>query len=87
MVSLPENWRDKVMRMSEGNPGALNVLMAVLHVVGPEKGLPLLDQLDQAGVRGPSLWAAYDDVCGRDLTRFLDAIVNDIESLKSKERQ
>lgn len=59
--------------MSEGNPGALSVLIAIIHK-DPVKGMFDILHLDDMNIRGPQIWIGYKDHCGQDLDRFLKAL-------------
>jgi hypothetical protein len=64
---------DFMVLMSEGNPGALNVLMKILHedyVVGFVNIL----SLDDMNIRGTQIWVGYKDYCGEKLDSFIEAI-------------
>jgi len=70
--------KDMVVKMCEGNPGALNVLMMLLtnDAGEPNEAMRVFDllHLDDMGMRGPSIWVGYKDHCGEDLTKFRAAI-------------
>lgn len=67
-------------RVGQFNPGALNVVGALL-TSGKEDAVAALDG---AGIRGPAVWVAFNDVHGRNHVALADAAINDIESLKRK---
>ena len=64
--------KDIMMKMSQGNPGALNVMCMMLKEHGAEAILTLLD-LDDMNMRGPSIWVGYKDWAGCDLEKFMEA--------------
>jgi len=66
---------DVVTKMSEGNPGALRVIMELYKetpTIDPQNLLgglgPILD-LDTLGIYGPRIWMLYKDVCGEDVAK------------------
>jgi hypothetical protein len=70
-VSFSDSTIDVLVKMSEGNPGALNVLMTLLERVediDPDAGLGgllyvlLLDDLE---IYGPRIWMLFKYVCGQ----------------------
>ena len=66
-----------LFKISEGNPGALSVLVRIVKespVIDPDSAMaglgPLLD-FDTMGLYGSKIWLLYKDVCQYDLTRML----------------
>ena len=66
---------DAVCSMSDGNPGAIHVMVRLVKespTICPSWGfagmLPLI-QLDAAGLYGSSIWVLYKDICGSDTAR------------------
>ena len=53
--------------MSEGNPGALNVLCTLAK---EDNGVILILDLDDMGMRGSQIWIEWKDGCGQDLEKF-----------------
>lgn len=68
---------DVLFKMSEGNPGAISVLMRILaegEKIDPQNfmgGLGPILSLDSYRVYGPKIWMLYKDVCGHDLVKML----------------
>lgn len=56
-----------VMTMSEGNPGAMSVIM---NMIATPKGLLDLLLLDSLDIRGSHLYMLNNDCCGRSPERF-----------------
>lgn len=79
-IKASDTMMDVMVKMSEGNPGALTVLMQLwLREHGPE----LVLDLDDMGVRGSSIWVGYKDYCEEDLERFALCItMRDSEMMK-----
>jgi len=72
-LKLDMNINDALFAMSEGNPGAINVLMDSvkrnqeidpLNAMGP---WGLVVNLDTIEVYGSRIWILYKDLCGQDL--------------------
>lgn len=72
--------------VSEGNPGAATVILAISKQLNEEvpswcKGrvwnepLWYLMVLDDMGIRGPLLWILYKDVCGRSTLQTMAVII------------
>jgi len=76
-IKLTDSTRSAIVKLCEGNPGALSVCLeiitndaridpqALLHGIGP------LLMLDSLGIYGPRIWMLYKDVCGQDLVKTL----------------
>lgn len=58
--------------MSEGNPGALSVLMKLAE---DPMGLMHILDLDDMGMRGSQIWVAWKYHCKEDLPTFIKALV------------
>jgi len=74
-VRLDMTTQELVMEMSEGNPGAINVMMLLLR---EEKdiGIFKIFILDDMNIRGTQIWIAYKDACNQDL-KVLDECLRD----------
>ena len=76
-LKLQDTGFDVVYKMSEGNPGALNVCLQILQngeQIDPDAalgGLGALLGLDTLGIYGSDIWLFYKDVCGQNLTNAL----------------
>lgn len=77
-VALTDTTRDVVVKLCEGNPGAINVMMMVLKDgnqidpdAAPMGGLMTLLRFDDLDIVGPRIWLLYKDVCGSDVTRLM----------------
>lgn len=60
-----------IKTMSEGNPGAMRVLMELLKT---NDSIILLLHLDDMNIRADQIWIGYKDYCGEDLDKFVTAI-------------
>ena len=64
-------------KMSEGNPGALNVLMRLIDeggAIDPDAfmgGMSNVFDLDTNKIYGSSIWILYKDICGEDLRKMI----------------
>lgn len=73
-IQLEDNLLSMASKMSEGNPGALFVIMEIIthgSEIDPDCGplgpiAPVLD-LDMLEIYGPRIWMLYKDVCGENL--------------------
>ncbi len=73
-LSLEDDMIEVLRTLSEGNPGALSVLIEVLN--GDLEGLSDIHILDDMNIRGPQIWVAYKDVCKQDISNFREKIRN-----------
>lgn len=71
-IGLNDTWEEILKKMSQGNPGALSVMMRFLKE--DPAGLMVILHLDDMGMRGPAIWVGYKDHCGEDLAKFKEAI-------------
>jgi hypothetical protein len=71
---------DALFAMSEGNPGAITVLMdsvkrnGEIDPVNAHGPWGLMVNLDYLEIYGSRIWMLYKDVCGEDLPRTTAAI-------------
>lgn len=68
-IKLTDAMGDIAVKMTEGNPGALRVLMEIIEqgkAIDPHDGFapmgPILS-LDTRGIYGPRIWVLYTNVC------------------------
>jgi len=72
-VTLEDSFMDVVIKLAEGNPGAMNVIMQLYQNaahIDPQDfmgGLGSVLALDTHGIYGSRIWMLYKDVCGEDL--------------------
>ena len=69
-IQLTDTFQDIIVKLSDGNPGAIHVCMELAKTssaVDPDSALgplgPLLS-LDTHGIYGSRIWMLYKDVCG-----------------------
>lgn len=76
-IQLNDSMQDVMFKMSEGNPGALNVCVQILKEgarIDPDDimgGLGTILSLDTLGLYGSKIWMLYKGVCGGDLPKML----------------
>ena len=73
---LNDTVMDIFVKLSEGNPGALNVCMQILEdspKIDPDCAHPLITlfTFDDLGIYGSRIWMLYKDVCNQDLKATL----------------
>ncbi len=64
--------KDAIVKMCDGNPGALNVLVQL--VKRDEFGFIDLFHLDDVEIYGPNIWICYKEICGQDIDALSAAI-------------
>jgi len=75
-IQLTDSTMDVVMKMGEGNPGAITVIMSLLKdaaKIDPDNWMPGLGEilsLDSLGIYGSKIWMFYKDVCKENLTKM-----------------
>jgi hypothetical protein len=78
-IGLGMSVRDVVVEMSEGNPGAINVMMSIINSSDEMRGsIPaamILLHLYDMNIRGPQIWLAYKDWAGQDLGKLIKAVM------------
>ena len=62
-----DSMKDVAMKMSEGNPGALQVVMKLLSNPGD---LMYILACDKIGLYGSRLYMLWNDCCDRDIEAF-----------------
>jgi hypothetical protein len=79
-IQLTDNTMDVVVKMSEGNPGAMNALMEILSkgklidTDDPIQGLGAILMLDTLGIYGSDIYVLHSDICDRNLAKTLAVI-------------
>ena len=76
-IQLTDSMMDIVMKMSEGNPGAVTVIAQLIKEnarVDPDSALGELGtilHLDSAGIYASDIWMVYKDICGQNIVSFI----------------
>lgn len=66
-LTLSDEVKDIAIKMCEGNPGALEVLMGLMtHRFVSTSGAILLLWLDLCGIYGSEIWILFKDKCHSD---------------------
>ena len=79
-LTLEDTTQTALMKMSEGNPGALTVLLQVIEQaerIDPDSlggSAMVLLHLDEMGIHGPKVWMLYKDVCKQNLSHMMGAL-------------
>ena len=72
-ILLTDSVQDVLVKMSEGNPGALMVCMNLLQstpIIDPDNimgGIGIILSLDDMGIRGSRIWQLFKDICKENL--------------------
>jgi hypothetical protein len=70
-IGISDTFKDVIVKMADGNPGALRLCMDLMKdALGP---IYLL-HLDDMDIRGCAIWIGYKDYCKQDLERFKNLI-------------
>lgn len=73
LIQLNENLQEMIVKLAEGNPGGLTVLMELYK----EQEIGVIGtflHLDDMNIRGSQLWVAYKDYCKKDLSKLISAV-------------
>ncbi len=75
-ISLNDSMPDVIYKLSEGNPGAVNVLISILkdgEGIDKDCASQLLNvlHLDSLRIYGSRIWMLYKDVCSENLSEML----------------
>jgi hypothetical protein len=78
-IKLTDSVSDVLFKISDGNPGALTVLIEIVKqgaTIDPHCGEPILQilHLDSLELYGSRIWMLYKDVCGQNLSKTLACI-------------
>jgi hypothetical protein len=76
-IQLTDTAQDMLMKLCEGNPGALNVLIKLFtetELIDPDAAFgpySAILALDTLGIYGPHIWVLFKDVCGEDIVNMV----------------
>jgi len=73
-IQLTDTVTEAMLKLADGNPGALTVLMQLRHV--DNESLIHILKLDDYGYYGPKIWLVYKDFLKGDITKFFDLLKN-----------
>lgn len=75
-INLADSTMSVVLKMSDGNPGAMNVIIEMLQPesskIDPDSvigGMMKLLSLDTLGIYGTDIYVLHNDICGRDMSK------------------
>lgn len=77
-IVLEDTTQSAIIKMAEGNPGALTAMIGLLqldHKDAPGGGLVAILHLDDEGIYGSRIWMGFKDYCGQDAAKFYTACV------------
>jgi hypothetical protein len=76
-IKYTDTMQDVIVNMSEGNPGAITVMIQMIKTapkIDPQSALgplgPLLN-LDTLNIWGSRIWMFYKDVCNEDISKTI----------------
>jgi len=76
-IGLDDTLMSSMVKLSEGNPGALNVLLQLSSQnaeIDPHDfagALGSILSLDSHAIYGPRIWMLFKDVCGENITKVV----------------
>lgn len=79
-IGLGDTPKDILVKMSEGNPGALSTLMQLMlknEAIDPDSALAHVSAilfLDTLGIYGSNIYLLYNDICKRDFTSMVGVL-------------
>ena len=79
-IQLSDNTMDVIVKMSEGNPGAMTALMEMLDKgakIDPDDfmgGLGAVLDLDTNEIYGTNIYVFYSDICDRNIAKMLSVL-------------
>lgn len=75
-ISLQDSAMDVMVKMSDGNPGAMKVLMELLSITqdNPDGGWGTVLMLDSLGIYGTDIYVLYNDICNSELIKTIAVI-------------
>lgn len=76
-IDYNDDFKEMLMKMAEGNPGALTVLLELYKneaAIDPDSalgGIGTMLSLDGMGIYGSHIWILFKDICGENLTNLI----------------
>lgn len=74
-INLLDNVQTMIVKMSEGNPGAMAILLEITKK-DPFYSIFKILNLDDMNIRGTQIYLGYNDYCKGDLDLFLELVDN-----------
>ncbi len=78
-IKLQDTGKDVLVKMSDGNPGALTALIECMKdkETDPDSfmgGMGVALSLDTLGIYGTDIYVLWSDICNRDTVKFIAAV-------------
>lgn len=78
-IKLDDSINNILFKLSEGNPGAINVIMdSITHgtTIDPDGmcGMAFVLNLDEFGIYGAKIWRLFNDVCSENLNATMGLV-------------
>lgn len=79
-LNLDDGFNDILFKMSDGNPGAINVMMDAMDnapSIDPDNmmgGMGFVLNMDSFGIYGPKIWRLFKDVCGENIAATIGVV-------------
>lgn len=76
-IKLEDSLQDVLIKMSEGNPGSISCMMAILQEhdkIDPDaalSGIEAILMLDTYGIYGTDIYILFSDKCDKDIRQML----------------
>jgi len=76
-IKMGDTLTQTIMRMSEGNPGAVQAMAVMMQnsvKIDPESALKEFSgivSLDSFGIYGTAIYVLWSDICGKDMPKML----------------
>lgn len=69
---------EQIMRLSNGNPGAMNCIMGMLtgEIENSVAALTIIPKIEELGITGTDLYVLWSDLCGKDYQRMAELCKN-----------
>lgn len=91
-ITLSDNVMSAMMKLGEGNPGALSVLTSLfkegknIDKLNAFEGFGPILSLDALGIYGSDIWLLYKDICNESLVNLIGILrANQLGFLSEKE--
>lgn len=65
--------KDGILKIAEGNPGALTVLTQLIKL---RDGWMSVGEFDRLRLYGPMIWLCYKDLLGNDINKLLELLLS-----------
>ena len=72
---MTQEFEERIIRLSQGNPGALNVVINLIQNYKDTSSLMALKILDENEIYGPNLYVLANDHCEQDMIKFKKLVI------------